>query len=113
MDSAQFHALVYHVVRQIPYGKATSYGHVAKLIGMPKHSRHVGQALKFLGPDSDVPWQRVVSSTGKISSRGPLTEAATRQRLALEAEGVEVREMKVSWGEYGWFPESVDLEVEE
>lgn len=59
---------VYHVVCQIPFGKVTSYVHIARLIGMPSHARHVGQALKFLGPDTNVPWQRVVSASGKISS---------------------------------------------
>ena len=42
-----------------------------------------------------------------ISSGG-----AQRQRLALEAEGVEVTvgrtgELRVSFQEYGWFPDSV------
>jgi len=115
MDSAEFHARVYEAVRQIPPGKATSYGHIAKLIGMPRHSRHVGQALKFLDPDSDVPWYRVVSSTGAISSRGPGTSGAQRQRDALEAEGIAVDEtaggeMKVRWATHGWFPESLVLE---
>ncbi|KAL5513874.1 hypothetical protein ACEPAG_2635 [Sanghuangporus baumii] len=116
MDSAEFHAAVYQVVRLVPFGKATSYGHVAKLIGMPRHARHVGQALKFLPAGTDVPWQRVVSSSGKISSRGPGTEGAQRQREAIEAEGVEVRvtregEFVVNWGVYGWFPERVDVNV--
>ncbi|KIJ50318.1 hypothetical protein M422DRAFT_159600 [Sphaerobolus stellatus SS14] len=112
MDAAEFHALVYHVVRQILYGKATSYGHIAKLMGLPNYSRHVGQALKFLGPDADVPWQRVISSTGEISSRDPNTDGSERQRQALQAEGVEVVNMKVSWAQYRWFPDSVDLNVE-
>lgn len=57
---------VYHVVRQIPEGRVTSYGtglfivpigtssliviysgHVAKLVGMPHHARHVGQGKQF------------------------------------------------------------------
>ncbi|OBZ73468.1 Alkyltransferase-like protein 1 [Grifola frondosa] len=92
MDSAQFHTAVYHVVRQIPPLHVTTYGHVAKLIGMPNYSRHVGQALKFLSPDANppVPWYRVVSASGSISSRGPGTDGAERQRQELEAEGVEV-----------------------
>jgi alkylated DNA nucleotide flippase Atl1 len=68
-------------------------------------------ALKFLSPDADppVPWQRVVSSAGKISSRGPGTDGAQRQREALEAEDVEVRagrtnELLIDLAEYGWFP---------
>lgn len=72
----------------------------------------LGAALKFLGPDNDVPWQRVVSSTGQISSRGAGTDGAERQRLELEGEGVQVVNMRVSWTEYGWFPENADLNVQ-
>ncbi|KAH9021290.1 MGMT family protein [Lactarius pseudohatsudake] len=111
MDSAEFHEAVYGIVRQIPQGKVTTYGHVAKLIGMPSYSRHVGQALKFLSPAADppVPWQRVVSSAGKISSRGPGTDGAARQSEALHAEDVEVHvgrtnELLVDLATYGWFP---------
>ena len=73
-------------------------------------------ALKFLSPSADppVPWQRVVSSTGKISSRGPGTDGAQRQREALEEENVEVREgvgggneLLVDLAAYGWFPDQV------
>ncbi|TFK45756.1 DNA binding methylated-DNA-cysteine S-methyltransferase [Heliocybe sulcata] len=111
MDSAEFHDAVYHVVRQIPAQKVTSYGHIAKLIGMPRHSRHVGQALKFISPavQPPIPWQRVISSAGTISSRGPGTSGAELQRQELEAEGVEVTqtrggELKVDFGRWGWFP---------
>ncbi|KAF7332406.1 MGMT family protein [Mycena kentingensis (nom. inval.)] len=114
MDSAEFHAAVYDTVRQIPVAKVTSYGHIAKLIGMPNHSRHVGQALKFLSPATTppVPWHRVVSSSGAISSRGPGTDGAQRQSDALEAEGVAViagpsGDRRVDLREHGWFPESV------
>ena len=78
-------------------------------------------ALKFLSPDANppVPWHRVVSSTGAISSRGPGTDGATRQRDALVAEGVEVvttrsGELKVDLREYGWFPApgTIDIGVE-
>ncbi|TEB26203.1 MGMT family protein [Coprinellus micaceus] len=111
MDSGEFHAAVYEKVREIPPGRVTSYGHIAKLIGMPRHSRHVGQALKFLSPQTNppVPWQRVIGASGAVSSRGPGTDGAQRQRDALEAEGVEVTtgrtgEMRVDLAQYGWFP---------
>lgn len=71
-------------------------------------------ALKFV-QDPSIPWQRVISSAGKISYRGDDGEGARRQRERLEAEGVEVRDTpgdqsggKVSIGEYGWLPESVE-----
>ncbi|KIM30585.1 hypothetical protein M408DRAFT_287780 [Serendipita vermifera MAFF 305830] len=109
MDLAEFYEQVYDTIRLIPYGKVTSYGHIAALIGMPRHSRHVGGALKMLDPESDVPWQRVVSSTGAISSRGPGTTGARRQAEALEAEGLTVEEtragqFRVNFRTYGWFP---------
>ncbi|KAL1672644.1 DNA binding methylated-DNA-cysteine S-methyltransferase [Schizophyllum commune] len=99
------------MVRNIPPLKVTSYGHIAKLIGMPAHSRHVGQALKFVSPDVQppIPWYRVIGASGKISSRGPGTNGAQRQREELEAEGVAVSvsrsgELRVDLREFGWFP---------
>lgn len=81
--------------------------------------RDVVTALKFLSSDANppVPWQRVVSSAGKISSRGPGTDGAERQREALEAEGVEVRigranELLIDLVVYGWFPASVPRVME-
>lgn len=74
-----------------------------------RHHLSIYKALKFIGPNSDVPWQRVVSASGKISSRGPNTEGADRQRIVLEGEGVIVQDMRISWAQYGWFPEDVDL----
>ncbi|KAJ3810038.1 hypothetical protein F5876DRAFT_77159 [Lentinula aff. lateritia] len=63
-----------------------------RLIGMPNYSRHVGQALKLSGPGvaPPLPWHRVISSSGVISSRGPNTTGAERQKQALEEEDVEV-----------------------
>ncbi|CAE6536682.1 unnamed protein product [Rhizoctonia solani] len=122
MDAADFHARVYAAVREIPIGRVTSYGHIAKIVGMPRHARHVGQALKFLPNDSDIPWHRVIASSGTISSRGPGTTGAARQRQALQDEGVQVSQpgaggglMRVSLTEYGWFPDpsEVELDVDE
>ncbi|KAJ3852822.1 MGMT family protein [Lentinula lateritia] len=115
MDIAEFHAAVYDTVRRIPLGKVTSYGHIARLIGMPNYSRHVGQALKLSGPGvaPPLPWHRVISSSGVISSRGPNTTGAERQRQALEEEDVEVTvgrtgEFRVDLKSYGWFPDRLD-----
>ena len=78
------------------------------------HSGNV-LALKWLSPNVDppVPWQRVIASSGTISSRGPGTDGAQRQRDALEAEGVEVTngrtgEMRVDLRAYGWFPDALE-----
>ena len=72
-------------------------------------------ALKWLSPNTDppVPWQRVIASSGIISSRGPGTDGAQRQRDALEAEGIQVTdgrtgEMRVDLRTYGWFPNALE-----
>jgi methylated-DNA-protein-cysteine methyltransferase-like protein len=67
--------------------------------------------LKFLSAATTppVPWHRVIGASGTISSRGPGTDGAWRQREALEAEGVDVvvgrtGEMNVDFARCGWFP---------
>jgi methylated-DNA-protein-cysteine methyltransferase related protein len=74
---------VYDIVRQVPRGHVTTYGDVARLVGPGCDARVVGYAMAAC-PD-DVPWQRVINSQGKISLKG---EAAQKQRLRLEAEGI-------------------------
>ncbi|PNS15842.1 hypothetical protein CAC42_4294 [Sphaceloma murrayae] len=121
---AWFHA-VYSAVQEIPRGKVTSYGHIAKLIGRPERPRQVGVCLKHLPdaasqPDATfnnqtVPWQRVINSKGSISPRGP--NGASRQATALRQEGVTVErsamgELSVDLSEYGWFPSMLPSEEE-
>ncbi|KAG8690902.1 hypothetical protein FRC09_011797, partial [Ceratobasidium sp. 395] len=76
-------------------------------------------ALKFLPDGTDIPWHRVIASNGTISSRGPGTTGADRQRQALEDENVEVSApgmgnglMKVNIKEYGWFPDPTEVDIE-
>ncbi|PIL34727.1 hypothetical protein GSI_03508 [Ganoderma sinense ZZ0214-1] len=73
---------------------------------------------KFLSPDANppVPWHRVLSSAGTISSRGPGTDGANRQRDALVAEGIDVvatrsGELKVDLRQYGWFPAPGTIDI--
>lgn len=75
-EAAAFSCAVYDAVQQIPYGKVTSYGHIAKLIGTPQRPRQVGVCLKHLSQDAEamfnhnnVPWQRVINSKGIVSPR--------------------------------------------
>lgn len=74
-------------------------------------------ALKLLDPGHTppLPWHRVISSSGAISSRGPGTNGAELQRQALEEEDIEVivgrtGELKVDLRVYGWFPDRLNPE---
>lgn len=98
----QFLMQIFAVIHQIPYGKVSTYGEIAKLAGYPGYARHVGKALGNLPKGSKLPWFRVINSQGRISLKG---ECLVRQREALIAEGVEVSlDGKVRLKQYRWQP---------
>ena len=74
-----FDAEVYSVVAQIPAGRVTTYGQIARLVGMPGYARRVGHALA--AAPAGLPCHRVVNSAGRTAPHW------TEQRPMLEAEG--------------------------
>lgn len=83
-----FNQRVYDEVKKVPRGSVATYGQIAALCGNPRAARAVGWALRSaLG--SDVPWQRIVASTGYITIVNR-NASAQQQKLMLEAEGIEV-----------------------
>ena len=85
----EFQRRVYDATRQIPRGKVTTYGHLAKAIGCCS-SRAVGQALKVNPFAPEVPCHRVIRSDLTIGGfsgtlRGPQIE---RKKALLREEGV-------------------------
>jgi len=75
-EAEAFFYAVYSAIQEIPHGKVTSYGHIARLVGEPQRPRQVGVCLKHLPSDpslpfhnGNVPWQRVINSKGNISTR--------------------------------------------
>jgi len=98
---------VWEIVQQVPLGKVTTYGQIAKMIpppgNMPQRSydafgpRWVGGAMAAC--PADVPWQRVINSQGKVSLRS----GVENQRRLLEEEGVEFNESgKIDFQRFGW-----------
>lgn len=73
---------VYSVVEQIPPGKVLSYGGVAAMMGRPRNSRMVGQAMWSAPGGRDIPCHRVVNSQGRTAPNWP------EQKGLLEIEGV-------------------------
>jgi len=74
-----------NAIRQIPRGRVSTYGAVAKAAGYPRCARHVAKVLNQV---DGLPWQRVLGSGGRISLRG---ELGMEQRFLLESEGVRFR----------------------
>jgi methylated-DNA-protein-cysteine methyltransferase related protein len=97
-----FTTRVYDLVRCVPRGRVVPYGGIAAMLGHPRAARGVGQALKALPADSDVPWWRVVNRNGEVSIRAPV-HAAALQRTLLRREGVRFdRHGRIDWRRFGW-----------
>ena len=79
---------VYRLTAQIPYGRVTTYGQIARLLGNPRLSRSVGCALN--GAPEGLPCHRVVNRLGGLSDAF-LPMGRESQRLLLEMEGVPFR----------------------
>jgi len=93
------------VVRQIPYGKVTSYGAIAKAIGAAKSARMVGYAMNNAHNLEDVPAHRVVNRNGMLTGKHHFAGTNLMQQL-LESEGVEVVDDKVqNFDKLFWQPE--------
>ena len=83
--------MIYQFVRQVPAGRVDTYGQVADLVGLgPRKAQRIGQALGRL-PDvlknTDVPWHRIVYSSGEIIKED-MKERREEQRRRLLEEGV-------------------------
>lgn len=76
-------------ILQIPRGKVSTYGAIAKAAALPGHARQVAKVLRGA---YGLPWQRVLGSGGEIKLRG---DSALEQRFRLESEGVRFRGRKV------------------
>lgn len=55
------------VVSEIPYGKVTTYGQIACLIGKDKNARLVGKTLRMSHLYGSFPCHRVVNAQGKLA----------------------------------------------
>jgi methylated-DNA-protein-cysteine methyltransferase-like protein len=77
---------VYEVVRKIPYGKVTSYGAIARYLGITKSARTVGYAMNASHNKNGVPAHRVVNRDGLLTGKHHFGGINTMQQL-LESEG--------------------------
>lgn len=104
-NNKDLYEVIYELVRLIPAGRVTTFGHIAKAIGMRSGARLVGYALTnshtSLPP---VPAHRVVNRTGLLSGKHHFGAPDAMQK-ALEAEGVAVVDDKVvRFGDLLWDP---------
>lgn len=107
--NTDFFEKVYELVRQIPYGKVTTYGLIASALGMKKSARMVGWALNASHGKEDVPAHRVVNRNGILTGKFHFQGTNLMQQL-LESEGITVENNQiVDFEKYLWQPETENL----
>src|ERR1700722_20959906 len=73
--------LIFDIVRQIPPGRVTTYGAIAKVLDLP-NARMVGHAMRAVDDKGrQVPAQRVVTSSGRLSH----DSTGSRRKLLISA----------------------------
>ena len=93
-------AEIYAIARRVPAGRVTTYGSIARALGLHNGARQVGWAMAVC-PD-DVPAHRVVNASGRLSGT---EHGMALRRLLLEEEGVRFSPAgAISLRRYLWEP---------
>lgn len=99
---------IWATVCEIPEGNVASYGQIAGIAGIPRGARQVGYALRHLPKKHNVPWHRVVTSSGKLAfEKG--SGAYIRQAKRLAKEDVPIINGRVNMNRYRWQPDLDEL----
>ena len=85
-----FYEQVYAIVEQIPKGRATSYGAIARCLGSGLSARMVGWAMNAAHSRPKLPAQRVVNRNGQLSGKMHFS-TPTRMQELLEKDGLTVK----------------------
>ncbi|MCE3233542.1 MAG: cysteine methyltransferase [Rickettsiaceae bacterium] len=92
-----FNQKCYDLLMQIPEGKVTTYGELAKAAGNEKASRAVGNAMNKNPNAPEVPCHRVVGGNGTLTG---YAFGLDKKAAILKQEGVEVKDNKVNLEKY-------------
>ena len=82
----------------------TSYGAIAKYLGVARSARVVGWAMNGAVAEYDVPAHRVVNRIGVLTGKHHF-QSPTRMQELLEAEGIKVKnDQIVNFEKHFWDP---------
>lgn len=98
----------YQVARQIPFGRVTSYGAIAKYLGAARSARMVGWAMNASHNDDTVPAHRVVNKKGLLTGKHHFNGTNLMQQL-LENEGIKVIENQIQDLDKVFWDPSIEL----
>jgi methylated-DNA-protein-cysteine methyltransferase-like protein len=94
------HHRIYAAIAAIPRGRVASYGAIAARAGLPGRARLVGKLLGETPDGMQLPWYRVLRSSGQIALP-PGTRGFREQCRLLRADGVAVKNGRVALSQFG------------
>jgi len=91
------------IIRQVPEGRVATYGQIAVYAGNRGAARQVSWVLHSSSDKENLPWHRIVNSSGRISLKPQ--RGYELQKSLLQAEGVFFDEDdRIDLEKYGWNP---------
>jgi methylated-DNA-protein-cysteine methyltransferase-like protein len=90
----------YAAIAAIPHGRVASYGTIAARAGLPGRARQVGRLLGEVPDGMELPWYRVLRSSGHIAMP-PGSRGFREQSRRLRAEGIELKNGRVPLSLFG------------
>jgi len=99
-----YYERVYEIVAQIPEGKVSTYGAIARYLGIASGARMVGYALNKVA-ETNIPAHRVVNRNGELTGRVHFPDDTMRERLQQE-EVTFVDDYQVDIESHFWDPQT-------
>ena len=110
--SESFFQLVYQVCREIPEGRATTYGSIAKYLGARRSSRMVGWAMNNAHHQyPPVPAHRVVNRIGLLTGKNHFAHPLEMEML-LKKEGLSVKNDQIENFKAVFWDPNIELELD-
>jgi methylated-DNA-protein-cysteine methyltransferase related protein len=99
---------IWKTVQAVPFGKVASYGQIADLAGLPGRARLVGKSLGLAPHSMQLPWYRILRSSGQLAFEKGSAQAE-KQKGLLQQEEVVVFNNRVKLKDFGWQPDLAEM----
>lgn len=99
---------ILQTICEIPRGSVASYGQIGEIAGLVRGARQVVYALRHVPKGTELPWHRVVRSSGRIAFPSDSPQFRT-QRDRLRDEGVSVVAGRIDMTRFRWQPDVDEL----
>lgn len=100
-----FFDMVWQVVRQIPKGRVTTYGAIAKYLGSARSSRMVGWAMNAShNVKPKIPAHRVVNRNGVLTGKNFFATPFLMEELLKQEGVIVVNDAIQNFSEIFWDP---------